>query len=147
MQPETLQQPSAQGPPPARAALRRYRSLFWAVVLLGVGIYALLFNLDVIEPASLGMLTYVWPLVIIGAAVDLIIGRRSLVAGALVGLVTVGVMIALMLAGPITLVQFYLQRFTYGHTGRASAIAILLLLACVPVMVYNLRQFSERKAF
>lgn len=43
--------------------------------------------------------------------------------------------------------EFYLQRFTYGNTGRASAIAIILLLAVVPVMVYNLRQFGERKAF
>lgn len=43
--------------------------------------------------------------------------------------------------------EFYLQRFTYGHTGRASAIAIILLLAVVPVMIYNLRQFRERKAF
>lgn len=43
--------------------------------------------------------------------------------------------------------EFYLQRFTYGHTGRASAIAIILLLAVVPVMIYNLRQFGERKAF
>jgi alpha-glucoside transport system permease protein len=43
--------------------------------------------------------------------------------------------------------EFYLQRFTYGHTGRASAIAIILLLAVVPVMVYNLRQFRERKTF
>ncbi len=43
--------------------------------------------------------------------------------------------------------EFYLQRFTYGHTGRASAIAIILLLAVVPVLIYNLRQFRERKAF
>lgn len=43
--------------------------------------------------------------------------------------------------------EFYLQRFTYGHTGRASAIAVLLLLAVVPVMIYNLRQFRERRAF
>ncbi len=43
--------------------------------------------------------------------------------------------------------EFYLQRFTYGHAGRASAIAIILLLAVVPVMIYNLRQFRERKAF
>ncbi len=43
--------------------------------------------------------------------------------------------------------EFYLQRFTYGHTGRASAIAMILLLAVVPVMIYNLRQFRESKAF
>jgi alpha-glucoside transport system permease protein len=43
--------------------------------------------------------------------------------------------------------EFYIQRFTYGHAGRASAIAIVLLLAVVPIMIYNLRQFQERKAF
>jgi alpha-glucoside transport system permease protein len=43
--------------------------------------------------------------------------------------------------------EFYIQRFTYGHAGRASAIAILLLLAVIPVMIYNLRQFRERRAF
>jgi alpha-glucoside transport system permease protein len=43
--------------------------------------------------------------------------------------------------------EFYLQRFTYGNAGRASAIAIILLVAVIPVMIYNLRQFRERKAF
>ncbi len=43
--------------------------------------------------------------------------------------------------------EFYIQRFTYGHTGRASAIAIILLVAVIPVIVYNLRQFRESKAF
>lgn len=43
--------------------------------------------------------------------------------------------------------EFYLQRFTYSNAGRASAIAIILLLAVIPVMIYNLRQFRERRAF
>ncbi|PWH11949.1 MAG: ABC transporter [Anaerolineae bacterium] len=43
--------------------------------------------------------------------------------------------------------EFYLQRFTYSNAGRASAIAIILLLAVIPVMMYNLRQFRERRAF
>ncbi len=43
--------------------------------------------------------------------------------------------------------EFYIEQFTYGNTGRASAIAIVLLVAVVPVLVYNLKQFSERKAF
>lgn len=43
--------------------------------------------------------------------------------------------------------EFYLERFTYGQAGRASAIAIVLLLAVVPVMLYNLRRFRESKAF
>lgn len=43
--------------------------------------------------------------------------------------------------------EFYIQQFTYNHSGRASAIAIVLLVAVIPVMIYNLRQFRERRAF
>lgn len=43
--------------------------------------------------------------------------------------------------------EFYIQQFTYGNSGRAAAIAIILLVAVIPVMVYNLREFRERKAF
>jgi len=44
--------------------------------------------------------------------------------------------------------EFYLQRFTYGNTGRASAIAIILLVAVVPVIINNLREFNrERRGF
>jgi len=43
--------------------------------------------------------------------------------------------------------EFYIQRFTYGNPGQASAIAIVLLIAVVPVMIYNLRQFQESRAF
>lgn len=44
--------------------------------------------------------------------------------------------------------EFYLQMFTYNHAGRASAIAIVLLLLVTPVIINNLRQFNkERKGF
>ena len=43
--------------------------------------------------------------------------------------------------------EFYLERFTFGDAGRASAIAVVLLVAVIPVMIYNLRQFRESKAF
>ena len=38
----------------------------------------------------------------------------------------------------------YRQMFRAFHFGRGSAIAVVLLLAVVPVMYYNLRQFSEQ---
>lgn len=44
-------------------------------------------------------------------------------------------------------VRFYRERFTNNDPGMASAIAIVLLLAVVPVMIYNLREFSKREAF
>ncbi len=43
--------------------------------------------------------------------------------------------------------QFYRQSFTNLNSGYGSAIAIVLLIAVVPVMIYNLRQFREQEAF
>lgn len=43
--------------------------------------------------------------------------------------------------------QFYREYFTALNAGYGSAIAIVLLIAVVPVMIYNLRQFREQEAF
>ncbi len=43
--------------------------------------------------------------------------------------------------------QFYRQYFTNRNFGYGAAIAIILLLAVIPVMIYNLKQFNEREAF
>lgn len=44
-------------------------------------------------------------------------------------------------------VEFYRQLFTAGDNGRGSAIAIVLLIAVIPVMVYNLRQLNKQEVF
>ncbi len=41
--------------------------------------------------------------------------------------------------------EFYMRQFTHGHSGQASAIAIVLLVFIIPVLAYNLRQFRGRK--
>ena len=41
--------------------------------------------------------------------------------------------------------EFYLRQFTYGNSGQASAIAIVLLIVIIPVLAYNLREFMGRK--
>lgn len=43
--------------------------------------------------------------------------------------------------------QQYKQMFRFQDFGRGSAVAIILLIAVIPVMIYNLRQFRERRAF
>jgi alpha-glucoside transport system permease protein len=43
--------------------------------------------------------------------------------------------------------QFYRQSFIARNAGFGSAIAIVLLIAVIPVMVYNLRQFGQQEAF
>jgi alpha-glucoside transport system permease protein len=41
----------------------------------------------------------------------------------------------------------YKQMFTFSNTGRGAVLAILLVVLTIPVMVYNLRRFSEQEAF
>lgn len=43
--------------------------------------------------------------------------------------------------------QFYRQYFTNRNSGFGSAIAIVLLIAVIPVMIYNLKQFAEQETF
>ena len=43
--------------------------------------------------------------------------------------------------------QFYRQSFTNNNSGYGSAIAIVLLVAVIPVMYYNLKQFRKQEAF
>ncbi len=44
-------------------------------------------------------------------------------------------------------VRFYRELFTEDNQGLGTAIAIVLLLAVIPVMIYNLREFSKRETF
>lgn len=43
--------------------------------------------------------------------------------------------------------QFYKEYFTNRNFGFGSSIAIVLLIAVIPVMIYNLREFNKREAF
>jgi alpha-glucoside transport system permease protein len=38
------------------------------------------------------------------------------------------------------------EMFTFGDFGRASAVAVVLLLAIVPVMAFNIRQFRAQES-
>ncbi|HEX2620068.1 MAG TPA: sugar ABC transporter permease [Phototrophicaceae bacterium] len=44
-------------------------------------------------------------------------------------------------------VRFYREMFSNRNQGYGAAIAIVLLIAVVPVMIYNLRQFGKRDVF
>lgn len=43
--------------------------------------------------------------------------------------------------------QQYKQMFRFQHFGRGSSVAIVLLIAVIPVMWYNLKQFGKKEAF
>ena len=98
-------QQDAQGPymngPQTRPRQRRpYRSLFWAIVLIGAGAIWLLFSTEVLSNANARMLSLLWPILLVGMGVDLLLGRRSLALGALVGAVTMALIVVFMVIGP-----------------------------------------------
>ncbi len=41
--------------------------------------------------------------------------------------------------------RMYREMFTFRHFGRGSALAVILLLAVIPVMIYNIRDFQETR--
>ena len=79
---------------------RGYRSLFWPIVLISVGVIWLLGNLGVLGPTNLLVLFRLWPLLLIAIGLDLLIGRDSALIGTVIGVGTVGLVIVLMLVGP-----------------------------------------------
>jgi hypothetical protein len=77
-----------------------YRSLFWPIVLISVGVIWLLRNMGVISAENLAVLFRLWPLLLIVIGLDLLVGRQSPAVGALIGIGTVVLIVALMLVGP-----------------------------------------------
>lgn len=78
----------------------QYRSLFWPILLIGVGVVWLLGNLGWIPTPSLRMLLRLWPLILIVIGLDIMFGRRSPIIGGLIGLGAVALVIALLLLAP-----------------------------------------------
>jgi hypothetical protein len=79
---------------------RGYRSIFWPMILIGVGVIWLLSNLEIIPGWSWWNLWRLWPLFLIAIGLDLLFARRSPILGALLGLVTIAAAVALLMAAP-----------------------------------------------
>lgn len=77
-----------------------YRSLFWPLVLIGIGVIALLGTMGVLSRANFVVLFRLWPVLLILIGVDIMFGRRSPVIGALIGVGAIALIIGLMLVGP-----------------------------------------------
>ena len=77
-----------------------YRSFFWPVVLIGVGVIWLLGSLDILPHSSLRMLFRMWPLIFIVVGLDILFGRRSPLIGGLIGLGAVALVIIMLILAP-----------------------------------------------
>lgn len=77
-----------------------YRSLFWPIILIGIGLVWLLSNMELLPSLSIRVLFRLWPLLLIAIGLDIIIGRRSPVIGALIGVGTVVLVLVLAYTAP-----------------------------------------------
>ena len=82
------------------ARRRGYRSLFWPLLLIGMGSVWLLVNIGVFNVENIAVLARLWPLLLIAAGLDLLFGRNSPTLGAIIGVGTIAGMLLLMLMGP-----------------------------------------------
>ncbi len=79
---------------------RHYRSIFWPIVLLGVGAVWLLSNLGYIQTIDPGFLFRIWPILLIIIGLDILFGRVAPWISALLGLVVIGGLIAVLVYAP-----------------------------------------------
>lgn len=79
---------------------RGYRSLFWPILLIGVGFAWLLGNLGVIPWQNFYSLGRLWPLLLVIIGLDILFGRRTTLGSAVIGLVTVAAIIFFLIASP-----------------------------------------------
>jgi hypothetical protein len=80
---------------------RHPASLFWPIVIIGVGVALLLSNLGYLPWASWNILWRLWPLLLIALGIDLLIGHRSIL-----GAIVSAVLILALVGGAIAL-AFY----------------------------------------
>jgi hypothetical protein len=123
-----------------------YRSLFWPVVLIGIGVVWLLGNLGLISWENVVVLFRLWPLLLIVIGLDLLVGRRSPWIGALIGLLAIAAVVGLMVFGPeLGLagdMEVKTDRFTEPIGGATSA-AVTLGLSSDPATVTALADSDD----
>ena len=115
----------------------RDRSLFWPIVFIGVGAIWLLVNANLIPPVNWLGLLRLWPLLLIAAGLEVLVGRRSPLASALIGLATVGAAVALVYLAPrLNLPGSQVRTDHFSEPiGEAASAEITLDLSAYPVEV------------
>ena len=78
---------------------KQYRSVFWPILLIGIGALWLLNNLNLLPGWSWGSIWRLWPVFLIAIGLDLLIARRSPILGAIVAVATIGLVVVLVQAG------------------------------------------------
>ncbi len=76
------------------------RSIFWPVLLIGIGAVLLLSNMNIIEPVNFYFLLQLWPVLLISAGVQILLGKNNPWVGNVLAVIVVGVAIGFMVYVP-----------------------------------------------
>ncbi len=96
--------PAPEAPQPPSPPVERRRpapSLFWPLLLIGVGVLLLLSNLGYVPWSSWSALWRLWPVLLIALGVDVLFGRRTMTGALFSGLVAI-----ILIGGAVALVLF-----------------------------------------
>jgi hypothetical protein len=128
---------------------RPYRSMFWPIVLVGIGLIWLLSNLGLISSANISVAFRLWPLILIIVGFDLLFGRKSPVVGAMIGLITVIVFFSLILIGPALglAANVDIQSASYSEPVADASRAQIELRGAVGTMTVSASEDSDGVLF
>jgi hypothetical protein len=124
----------------------RYRSIFWPILLIGVGVTWLLVNLGIISDVDWRILWRFWPLILIAIGLDILFARRTPILGAILGLGTVALAILLLALAPslglTTSTEIFTDRFT-EPVGVATSAEVEIDLSVGPITIDALSDSSQ----
>ena len=107
-----------------------YRSGFWLIILLGVGTIWLLGNLGYISEFNPLAMVSLWPLLLVGAGLDLLFGRRSFWIGVLIGLAMLAIAAGLIFTRPDMLPKMELKTAEFSEPlGQTTSAELFLELS------------------
>jgi hypothetical protein len=120
---------------------RPHRSLFFPIVLIGVGLIWLLGNLGAIAAFDLPVLLRLWPVLLVFIGIDILIGRRSPLVGAVLGGLAIVVVVGFLVGGrELGLspdVKVNTQRFT-APIGTATSANVVIAFSDSPATIIAL---------
>ena len=85
---------------PMLGGIFSYRSLFWPLTMICLGTVALLWNNGTIAPETMMSVLRLWPLLLIFAGLDVLVGRRSVLLNGGLGLALIALVALAMASGP-----------------------------------------------
>lgn len=125
---------------------RPHRSLFWPIILIGVGVIWLLGNIGAIAAFDLPVLFHLWPILLVFVGLDILAGRRSPLVGAVLGGLALALVVFFLVGGRqlglSSNVQIKTEKFT-APVGQATSASVLLALSDSPTTISALTNSSN----